>query len=98
MSEQTPETEPTKAQKLNKAYTAAGTLLREAHQSEFNDLMKAEAKKLGIDWAPKLTKKQKAEQELKAILDEFPDLADNLAAIAKAQSIGTPVVPAGVGG
>jgi hypothetical protein len=62
------------AAKTRKAYSAATRRLREAHKDEFNGFMREEAKRLGVDWAPRLTPEQKAEQEFDRLLEEHPHL------------------------
>ncbi len=81
MTEKTVETPDPKAARqaaLNAAYAEASNTLRSNHQDEFNALYKAAAAARGETWNPRLTKKQKAEQELARLLAEFPDLKDNL--------------------
>lgn len=60
---------------LNKAYAAANSRLRTAHQDEFNGYYQEEAAKLGIEWSPKPTPEQKAETEMRALLDTYPHLS-----------------------
>lgn len=72
---------------LNKAYAAANKQLRENHLSEFNGLYRAHAANLGQDWKPKLTGAQKAAEDIKALLEQFPELADT--AITKADEVGS---------
>ena len=64
---------------LGKAYSKATATLRDRHRDEFNGLYQAEAKEAGIDWSPKLTDEQKAEQELAKIIETYPHLAERLA-------------------
>ncbi len=63
---------------IRNAYSSAAKRLREAHLDEFHKLQIEEAKKLGVDWAPKPNAEQKAEAELIAILKDHPALADRL--------------------
>jgi hypothetical protein len=66
---------------LNAAYSAASKRLREAHQDEFNSLYQQEAADRGIEWTPKATPEQKAEQEMQALLAQFPHLVGKLTAL-----------------
>ena len=76
MSEQSTEQEQQDTSTmLRKAYTAATQRVREAHRDEFNKYMAEEAKTLGIDWQPRLSTEERALVDVKAILDEHPDLA-----------------------
>jgi hypothetical protein len=65
---------------LRKAYGAATTALREKHRDEFEALYVEEAQKLGVDYKPKPTAEQKAEQELRDLLEKFPHLRETLTA------------------
>jgi hypothetical protein len=62
--------------RLQKAYTAATQELREAHRDEFNDLYSKHAADQGVEWKPRLTPEQKAEQEFERLLQDFPHLMD----------------------
>lgn len=64
--------------KLAEAYTEATRQLREAHLEEFNSLRKTAAKARGIDWEPALTPAQKAEEQVRKLLSEHPDVAKKL--------------------
>jgi hypothetical protein len=57
------------------AYGAATSRLRDKYRSEFNTLMQEEASKRNIDWRPRPTEVQKAEQQLNDLLAQFPELA-----------------------
>lgn len=65
--------------KLRQAYSLASQELRQTHQQEFNDLRVKHSKALGVDWTPRPTKDEKAEQELERLLAENPALVDRLA-------------------
>lgn len=67
---------------LGEAYTAATRTIRDKYRNEFNQQMKTEAKSRGIDWQPKLTPEQQAEQQLREILAAFPQLREKLAETA----------------
>jgi len=66
--------------KLRAAYTAATGRLRVEHQNEFNMFYADEAKKRGVDWKPKPTSQEKAEQEIATLLRLNPGLADYIEA------------------
>jgi len=73
-----PETE--RGSLLRKAYGAATTRLREQYRSEFDALYSQEAQALGVDYQPKPTPEQKAEQDLAELLAKFPHLRDKVTA------------------
>lgn len=85
----TPEVEPTtegtesadekRSSLLRKAYGAATTRLREQYRTEFDALYSQEAEALGVEYTPRLTAEQKAEQQMQALLAEFPHLAEKVA-------------------
>lgn len=66
--------------KLRQAYSTATTRLREQYRTEFDDLYSQEAEALGVDYTPRPTAEQKAEQELTALLEQFPHLAEKVRA------------------
>lgn len=61
---------------LRKAYTAATTRLRESRRDEFDALYQEEARKLGVEYTPRLSPEQRAEEEIKERLTRFPHLAE----------------------
>jgi len=63
---------------LRKAYGAATTRLREQYRSEFDALYSQEAEALGVDYKPRPTPEQKAEQDLAELLAKFPHLRDKV--------------------
>lgn len=65
---------------LREAYGAATTALREQNRDAFNKLYAAEAKKRGIEWAPKPSQEDKDRAEMLRILKDHPALAEELAA------------------
>lgn len=79
MTENTAHQSAARDKALREAYGAATKQLRENHLAEFNTLRQKAAANLGIEWEPKPTKREKAEQDLLALLDENPDLAAVLA-------------------
>lgn len=62
----------TRDQLLSRAYSASQRDLREAHPEEFNKYMEKHTAALGIDWKPKLTEEQRAEQEFQRLLEANP--------------------------
>lgn len=71
-------TKPSRGSVLNKASGAASARLKDAHLDEWNGYMVEEAKALGEFWAPRLSPEQRAEVELKALLNAHPALKDRL--------------------
>ncbi len=75
MTEQTPViTDEEKAKR--KAYSQATTRLRNDYRDEFNGLLAQEMKAAGYDWTPRPDAKEKARQQIRALLAEHPDLAE----------------------
>jgi hypothetical protein len=64
---------------LRKAYGTATQDLRENHRDEFNDLYAERAKELGVEWSPRQTPEQRAEQAFDALLADYPHLAERIA-------------------
>lgn len=77
--------------KLRESYTTALKQLRRAHQDEFNKLRVEAAKALGVEWAPPVTKEDKARQELRAIFAEHPEL------LAEVRQVAEPTAPSAEG-
>lgn len=67
-----------KEKALSAARSAAAARLREAHREEFEGYLVDEAKQRGVEWKPRKTAKQRAEEQFQALLAEFPDLAKSL--------------------
>lgn len=63
---------------LRKTYDVATQRLREAYPTEFKQLRKEAAKELGVEWEPRLTPEERAEQEFDDLLDRFPYLRERL--------------------
>jgi hypothetical protein len=59
---------------LRQAYGQATTKLREAHREEFQRYYKESAEALGVEYKPRLSKEERAERDLDALLKEFPHL------------------------
>lgn len=94
MTETNPEavqgkTQPEKSAKLSAARQAATTSLINAHRDEFNSLMEAKAKELGVEWKRKLTSEERAEAELEKLLAANPQLKERFAAEAEAKQFVT---------
>jgi hypothetical protein len=75
---ETPVAKPSRGAILNKASGIASARLKDAHIDEWNGYMAEEAKALGEQWSPRLSAEQRAEVELKALLDAHPNLKDRL--------------------
>lgn len=67
-----------RSNKLRKAYGNATTRLREQYRTEFDALYSQEAEALGVDYTPRLTPEQKAQQEFDALLEQYPNLAQRV--------------------
>lgn len=65
-----------RSQKLRSAYTQANTALRESHREEFERLYQQKAQALGVDYKPRPTAEQKAEEQMAALLNEYPHLRE----------------------
>ena len=59
---------------LSKARSKALATLRENHRDEFNALITGEMKAHGFQWKPRPTKAEKAEEALRKLLAENPEL------------------------
>lgn len=82
---QTPE-QAERASKLRKAYGSATTLLREQYRDEFEALYTQEAEALGIEYHPRPTPEQRAEQEMNDLLEKFPHLREQFNPAPEADS------------
>lgn len=71
-------TELTPQQLLSKADAAAVRHLRTKYQQEYNEVKAKAAAELGVQWAPKPTKADRDRAELVRILNENPNLNDEL--------------------
>lgn len=78
---------------LTTAYGKATTRLREAHLDEFNKYRVEESKKLGFEWAPKLTPEKKAEKELDDLLEKYPHLRQKFEPVPEPDDEDTPPDP-----
>lgn len=68
----------TRKDPLRATYDMATQRLREAHPEEFTKLRKAAAEELGVEWEPRLTAEQKAEQQFEELLERYPHLRERL--------------------
>lgn len=73
------EAEAERGKLLRKAYGNATTELRENYKSEFQDLYTKHARALGVDYTPRPSAEEKAEQELQALLAAHPHLREKIA-------------------
>jgi hypothetical protein len=73
-----------RSKKLRQAYGNATTALREKHRDEFDNLYAESARSLGVDYTPRPSAEQKASQQVKELIAEYPHLrAELLAEFAK---------------
>jgi hypothetical protein len=76
------ETEDQKRKRLlRKAYGQASQDLRDKFRSEFETFYSTRAGEAGIEWSPRLTPEQKAEQEFEALVEQYPYLLDRVDAL-----------------
>jgi len=68
-----------RANALRKAYGQATARLRGEHREEFDQFYAEAAKELGVDYKPRPTAEQKAEETFEALLEEYPHLRDKIA-------------------
>lgn len=73
-----PEATESAKDKVRSAYSKATTRLREAHKEEFNTLMAAEAKALGVEWKPRLSAEEKKRAALREAIAADPELAASI--------------------
>ena len=75
------EQETTKTKDDEKARAAArstaASRLRDAHRSEYDQILQEEMSARGIDWTPRPSKEEKARQQVKNLLAEYPGLLDD---------------------
>lgn len=62
-----------------KAYTNAETALKAKYNEEFRALVTAEATKLGVTYAFRKTKAERAAEQVQNLLNEFPELREQFA-------------------
>jgi hypothetical protein len=63
---------------LRRAYGMATTRLREQHRDDFNTLYEEAAKELDVEWHPRKTPEQKAEEQFETLLRDYPQLAERV--------------------
>ena len=68
----------TRKDPLRATYDMATQRLREAHPEEFVKFRKEAAEELGVEWEPRLTPEQRAEQDFDALLEKFPHLRERV--------------------
>lgn len=61
---------------LRKAYGQATNTLRDTHRDEFNKLYSEAAAALGVEWSPRPTEEQRAEQQFEELLNQYPHLRE----------------------
>ena len=69
----------TEAELKREAYSAAETRLRNEYQDRFRELVIEEAGKRGVQYTFKKTPEEKAAEQMKALLEQFPDLRQQVA-------------------
>lgn len=67
-----------RANALRQAYGKATARVREAHRDEFEAAYVEEAAALGVEYKPRPSAEQKAEEQLAALLAEYPHLAEKV--------------------
>ena len=67
--------QPTEAQQKAAARNRAQNALNEKYRSELQSLTKAEFEAAGLTYNPKKTEEEKAEQKMRELLSQFPELA-----------------------
>lgn len=70
----TPAAEETEQETKRKAYSRATTRLRNENPTLWNEVLKDEYAKVGIEWEPKPTEEQKAKAQIEALLAAHPEL------------------------
>lgn len=63
---------------LKKAYQQATAALRDEQRERFNVLYSEKALALGVEWKPKQTAEEKAEEEFQRLLAQYPHLAEKV--------------------
>lgn len=66
---------------LRKAYSEATQLLRERHRGDFEGLYEDRASALGVEWHPRPSAEQKAEEQFEALIEMYPYLLDRVDAL-----------------
>lgn len=61
-----------------KAYQNAESRLRAAHQAEFEAFREEECAALGVPYTRRLSARERAAVQMKALLAEYPDIAADL--------------------
>lgn len=67
--------------RLRAAYGAATTRLREQFKAEFDAFYEAAAAERGVEWHPRLSPEQRAEQEFDSLMEQFPHLRERLSSV-----------------
>lgn len=70
---------PGRKELLRQAYGTASQELREEHRGEFNERYAAAAQRLGVDWSPRPSEEQRAEQQFEQLLTDYPHLRERIA-------------------
>lgn len=70
--------EEDKRKAMTEIYTKAESMLKEAHKAEFNEMRKKLAAERGIEWSPRPTAADRAEEQVRKLISENPSLAARL--------------------
>jgi hypothetical protein len=74
----TEKTELTNEQKVARARSRAESRILSENRDTFVEYMKEEVEREGAVWNPRKSARERAEEKLKGILAEFPDLAESV--------------------
>jgi len=88
VAESTATTTPTMSKEdrdkaLREVYSEATRELRETHRAEFDQLRVKLAAARGIQWEPPMSAAEKAEQQVRDLVAQFPELADRLGIVGE---------------
>jgi 23S rRNA A2030 N6-methylase RlmJ len=71
-------TDEERKSKLRQAYSQATQELREENRDRFNELYAEKAAELDVEWSPRRTAEQKAEDVFDSLLAEYPHLRERV--------------------
>jgi hypothetical protein len=71
-------TDEERKSKLRQAYAQATQELREENRDRFNALYSEKAAALGVEWSPRRSPEQKAEDAFDELLTEYPHLRERV--------------------
>lgn len=67
-----------RAAKVRQADSKAMAALRDKYRAEFHQFKVGFASDLGIEWAPPLTEEERAREQMLALAEHFPDIAQEV--------------------